>query len=75
MQRLPWVTEWSCGEPALTITSSCTVSDRVQPTPQNGQIVSVVCCAPSSQVPAERMSNSVLAMSAPVGQTSMQLPQ
>ena len=35
----------------------------------------VSLCLLSSQVPAARMSNSDLKDSAPVGQTSMQLPQ
>ena len=46
-----------------------------QPTPQYGQIVSVTVWADSSQVPASRMSYSDLNISAPVGQTPMQLPQ
>ena len=38
-------------------------------------MVSVVRCRASSQVPALRMSCSLLNMSAPVGHTPMQLPQ
>ena len=47
----------------------------MQPTPQYGQIVSVTVCFDSSHVPACRMSYSDLNISAPVGQTPMQLPQ
>ena len=47
----------------------------MQPTPQYGQIVSVTVWALSSHVPAARMSCSDLNISAPVGQTPMQLPQ
>ena len=59
----------------FTIALSWTCSDSVQPTPQYGQIVSVTVCASGAQVPASRMSNSDLNISAPVGQTPMQLPQ
>ena len=47
----------------------------VQPTPQYGQIVSVVVSRDSSQFAGSRLSNSRFAISAPVGQTAMQLPQ
>ena len=47
----------------------------MQPTPQYGQIVSVTVWAASSQVPASRISCSRRNISAPVGQTPMQLPQ
>ena len=66
---------WSSGEVTLTISLSCTCSVSVQPTPQYGQIVSVCAWAASSHVPAARRSCSLLNMSAPVGQTAMQLPQ
>ena len=75
MQRWPSVTDESLGEVTLTIRSSWTWRLTAQPTPQYGQIVSVTAWADSSQVPASRMSNSDLNMSAPVGQTPMQLPQ
>ena len=65
----------SAGERTLTIRLSWTCSWSVQPTPQYGQIVSVTVCADSSQVPACRSSYSELNISAPVGQTLMQLPQ
>src|SRR5699024_9410885 len=54
---------------------SCTCSSRLQPTPQNVHTVCVTDCLDSSQVPSLRMSYSVLNDSAPVGQTSTQLPQ
>src|SRR5690348_18338179 len=75
MQRFPCVTEWPSGELTVTIWPSwaCTVSS--QPTPQYGQIVSVCVCFDSFQVPAARMSYSLLAINAPVGQTPMQFPQ
>ena len=38
-------------------------------------MVLVTVCASSSQVPAWRMSYSVVTMRAPVGQTATQLPQ
>src|SRR5690606_33598985 len=63
------------GEVTLTMSSSWTWTSTAQPTPQYGQIVLVTVCADSSHVPASRMSNSDLNMSAPVGQTPMQLPQ
>jgi len=47
----------------------------LHPTPQYGQMVVVTVCRDSSQVPAWRMSCSLLNISAPVGQTPMQLPQ
>ena len=47
----------------------------MQPTPQYGQMVSTTVWADSSQVPASRISNSERNISAPVGQTLMQLPQ
>src|SRR5262245_66344387 len=75
MQRLPCVIEFSNGDVALTISPSSTCSRSVQPTPQYGQIVSVCVMRDSSQVPAARLSNSVFAISAPVGHTAMQLPQ
>ncbi len=59
----------------MTIRLSCTWSDSVQPTPQYGQIVSVLVCRDSSQVPAWRISYSLRNIKAPVGQTPMQLPQ
>ena len=67
--------EESSGEVTFTIALSWTWSVSVQPTPQYGQIVSVGVCAASSQVPAARMSCSERNISAPVGQTPMQLPQ
>src|SRR2546422_397223 len=75
MQRLPRVTEWSSGELTFTIESSCTCSVRLQPTPQYGQIVSTCVWRDSSHSPAARSSNSLVGISAPVGQTAMQLPQ
>src|SRR5206468_656340 len=74
-QRLPRVTSWSSGEVTLTISSSCTCSVRLQPTPQYGQTVSTWDCSSSCQSPVRRSSNSLVNMSAPVGQTAMQLPQ
>lgn len=74
-QRLPWVTGLPCGEVTLTISVSCTWSVTLQPTPQYAQMVVVSVRACSSQVSAARISNSVLKESAPVGHTSMQLPQ
>src|SRR5829696_207642 len=75
MHRWPSVTLESVGDVTLTIWLSWTCRSRAQPTPQYGQIVDVVVCADSSQVPASRMSRSLLNISAPVGQTPMQLPQ
>jgi hypothetical protein len=65
----------SIGEVTFTIWLSCTWRSTAQPTPQYGQIVWVTAWAASSHVPAARMSCSDLNMSAPVGQTPMQLPQ
>jgi hypothetical protein len=75
MQRWPSVTDESSGESTLTIVLSWTWRLSAQPTPHYGQIVSVTVWALSSQVPVARMSNSDLNISAPVGQTPMQLPQ
>src|SRR2546421_10804173 len=75
MQRFPRVTSWSSGEVTFTISSSCTCSVRLQPTPQYGQTVSTSDCFDSSQVPAWRSSNSLVGIRAPVGHTAMQLPQ
>ena len=75
MHRWPSVIDASIGDVTLTTESSCTCRVSVQPTPQYGQIVSVVAWADSSQVPAARMSCSERNISAPVGQTPMQLPQ
>src|ERR1051326_303681 len=75
MQRLPCVTEWSSGEVTFTILSSCSCTVRLQPTPQYGQIVVVCSWRDSSHVPVWRISYSLLNISAPVGQTPMQLPQ
>ena len=69
------MTDESDGEVTLTMRSSWAWSSTAQPTPQYGQIVSVTVWADSSQVPASRMSYSDLNISAPVGQTPMQLPQ
>jgi len=74
MHRCPWVTEWSDGDVTFTIRSSCVCSSRLHPTPQNEQMVVTTSWASSSQVPARRMSCSVLKARAPVGQTPMQLP-
>ena len=60
MQRFPRVTSWSSGEVTFTISSSCTCSVRLQPTPQYGQTVSTSVCSASSQVPAWRSSNSLV---------------
>src|SRR5712692_10561262 len=54
---------------------SCTCNSRLQPTPQYGQMVVVTVCRDSSHSPAWRNSYSLAGMSAPVGQTPMQLPQ
>ena len=51
MQRLPAVMALSSGDVALTISPSCTCSVSVQPTPQYGQIVSVVVWRDSSHAP------------------------
>src|SRR5260370_182777 len=75
MQRLPWVTSWSSGELTRTILPSCSWIVRLQPTPQYGQTVSVCDCRDSSHLPAWRMSNSLLNISAPVGHPPMHLPQ
>ena len=75
MHRLPLVTGWSSGEVTLTISLSCSCSTRLQPTPQYVQIVCVCVWRSSSQLPSSRRSNSLLNISAPVGQTAMQLPQ
>src|SRR4029079_2481076 len=75
MHRCPPVTDTSAGDMTLTMRLSCTWSDSVHPTPQYGQIVSVVRCLDSSHVPAVRMSCSRLNIRAPVGHTPMQLPQ
>src|SRR5688572_2132033 len=75
MHRLPWVTEWSEGLDTLKISLSCTCSVRLQPTPQYGHTVVVVCCRSGAQSPARRSSNSAVGSSAPVGHTAMQLPQ
>src|SRR3954465_1380768 len=75
MQRLPRVMSWSSGELTLTISLSCTCSVRLQPTPQYGQIVSACVWLDSSQLPSSRSSCSEANISAPVGQTAMQLPQ
>ena len=75
MHRWPSVTVESIGEVTFTIVLSWTCRSTAQPTPQYGQIVEVTVWADSSQVPASRMSCSLLNMSAPVGQTPMQLPQ
>src|SRR6267142_2669707 len=54
---------------------SCTCNSRLQPTPQYGQIVVVTVCRDSSHSPDCRSLYSLAGMSAPVGQTPMQLPQ
>ena len=63
------------GEVTFTIELSWTWTSRSQPTPQYGQIVSVTVCCDSSQVPASRISCSLVNISAPVGHTPMQFPQ
>src|SRR5439155_27331017 len=73
--RWPEVTLWSSGDVTLTTELSCTCSSSMQPTPQYAHTVSVTVCLLSSHVPACRMSYSLLNISAPVGQTPMQLPQ
>ena len=73
--RCPLVTDDSMGEVTFTIRLSWTWSDRVQPTPQYGQIVSVTVCASGAHVSASRISCSERNMRAPVGHTPMQLPQ
>src|SRR5712692_6678395 len=75
MHKFPCVTELSSGELTFTICPACACTVSSHPTPQYGQIVSVRVCCSSFQVPAARMSYSVLNISAPVGHTPMQLPQ
>src|SRR6266550_6349461 len=75
MQRLPSVTSWSCGDVTFTISLSWTCSSRLQPTPQYGQTVETTVSLSASHVPAWRFSYSATDISAPVGQTAMQLPQ
>src|SRR5882757_8132971 len=75
MHRCPCVTDTSIGDVTFTMRLSCTCSVSVQPTPQYEQIVSVCVCLVSSQVPAFRMSCSLLNINAPVGHTPMQFPQ
>src|SRR6266404_3677280 len=75
MQRLPRVTSWSSGDVILTISPSWTCIVRLQPTPQYGHTVSTSSCFSSSHVPDSRISYSLDAISAPVGQTATQLPQ
>src|SRR6476660_4753381 len=65
----------SHGEVTFTISLSCTCSSSSQPTLQYGQIVSTTVCWVSSHVPSRRRSCSDVNISAPVGQTPMQLPQ
>src|SRR5512140_1924158 len=74
-QRWPSVIDASSGDVTFTMAPCWTWSVSVQPTPQYGQIVSVLAWAASSHVPAARISCSERNMSAPVGQTPMQLPQ
>ena len=59
MHRLPAVIALSSGEVAFTISPSCTCSVSVQPTPQYGQMVSVVVCA--RLVPVAGLAQLVLA--------------
>src|SRR6185369_2648400 len=75
MHRCPCVTEWSDGLETLTICPCCTCSSRLQPTPQNEQIVVVTVSCSGSHCPASRSSCSRTDLSAPVGHTPMQLPQ
>ena len=75
MQRWPSVTLESSGDITFTTSASWTTRSSEQPTPQYGQIVLVTVWVDSSQVPSARMSCSDLNISAPVGQTPMQLPQ
>src|SRR5438093_10775779 len=75
MQRWPCVTLTSSGDVTFTMRLSWVWRVNVQPTPQYAQMVSVFFWFDSSQVPAWRMSYSVLNISAPVGQTPMQFPQ
>src|SRR3954464_15939002 len=75
MQRFPCVTELSCGDVTLTISLSWTCSVRLQPTPQNVHTVVVAFWRDSSHVTSAGLSYSRLKLSAPVGQTSTQLPQ
>ena len=69
------MTSWSSGLVTFTIALSCTCSSRLQPTPQYGQIVCVTACSSGFHSPASRSSCSLRNISAPVGQTAMQLPQ
>ncbi|OLL72095.1 hypothetical protein Ae168Ps1_0468 [Pseudonocardia sp. Ae168_Ps1] len=75
MHRWPWVTEWSAGLVTFTISPRWTCSSRLQPTPQNEQIVVVTDSSSGCQSPASRRSCSATETSAPVGQTPMQFPQ
>ena len=59
MHRLPAVIGLSSGDVAFTISPSCTCRVSVQPTPQYGQIVSVVVCRDGSHAP--RRAQLVLA--------------
>src|ERR1700730_11594841 len=63
------------GDVTLTISPSCACTVSVQPTPQYEHIVSPGTWGDSCHGPASRISCSVLNLSAPVGQTPMQLPQ
>src|SRR5207237_9419389 len=74
-QRWASATCWWCGEVTATISFSCTCSASLQPTPQYGQTVETTGSPAGSQVPATRLSYSAFDISAPVGQTAMQLPQ
>ena len=59
----------------MTICPCCTCSSRLQPTPQNEQIVVVTVSSSACHSPASRSSCSRTDFSAPVGHTPMQLPQ
>ena len=75
-QRLPLVTSWSSGEVTLTIVVVLDVQRQIAADAAVGaDRVASASGADSSQVPAARWSCSLLNMSAPVGQTAMQLPQ
>lgn len=67
--------EWPEGEVTLTICPCCTWSSRLQPTPQNEQIVVVTVSCSGSYSSASSSSCSRTDLSAPVGHTPMQLPQ
>src|SRR5262249_54038046 len=65
MHKWPWVTEWSDGLVTFTICPCCTCSSRLQPTPQNEQIVVVTLSSSGCQSSASRSSCSFSDFNAP----------